>query len=145
MSDGSSPGNRLSSVNEAARFHCSVYKAVIVFDAPGLIEIVLTLELCSAINPKLVVVWSTAIMSTCNGDLLEKYRKVETRAISSSSLLRCIWVQRIGESSTVLCQRLETIINSRGPARCPSIASCIHQLQSSKGSTCRGSGIKGDH
>ena len=86
MSDGSSPFNKLAIVNEAARFHCSVYKAVMVFDAPGLIEIVLILELCSAINSKLLVVGSTVRISTCNGDLFERYRKVETRAISSSSL-----------------------------------------------------------
>jgi hypothetical protein len=43
MSGGSSPFNRVDIVNDAARFHCSAYKAVMVFDAPGLIEIVLTL------------------------------------------------------------------------------------------------------
>jgi hypothetical protein len=86
MSDGDCPFNRLAIANEAARFHCSVYKAVIVFDAPGLIEIVLILELCSAISSKLLVVGSTVRISTCNGQLFERCRKVETRAISSSSL-----------------------------------------------------------
>ena len=144
MSDGSSPFNRLAIVDEAARFHCSAYEAVIVFDAPGLIEIVLILKLCSAISSKLLVVGSTVIISTCNGDFLERCRKVETRAISSSSLQRCIWFHRRGVSSTTRSQRLETMVNSRGPVLCPSIASCIHQLQSSNGSFCRGSGIEGN-
>jgi hypothetical protein len=116
---------------EATRFHCSTQKAALLSDAPGLIEIVATLEMFSAISCKLAVVGSTVMISTCNEQSFESCRKAEIRPISYSPFWMYIWVHRGGESSKRVAQPVETMRSSRGPDRCPPIANDIHRIQSS--------------